>query len=211
MTSSADTRTPPTLRLLPGPAAPPPTATGTARPTLQSAPFRPGELPLTAWVPLDRATRQLIGKGSRETGLPPELWVRIAAEASRITTEISTLIRESRESIIAALDRAAVGPNKATSNVAASELHRYAVELHRGGMACDPEEVLALRLPEEISGAWSAAAARERADMPRWLRATLRSAPACCVSWEAAAAEGCRSLGEWAYAASLRASASASA
>jgi len=60
-------------------------------PSLTSAPFRPGELPLTAWVPLDHATRRLVSERAREAALPTELWVRIAVEASRLATEVSIL------------------------------------------------------------------------------------------------------------------------
>jgi hypothetical protein len=185
----------------PTPALPMPTA-----PTLASAPFRPGELPLTAWVPLDRLTRNLILERAREAALPTELWVRIAVETSRLASEISSLTARPRREVVAQLDLAATWPASEVHTLAASELRRYAAELRKSHPVADTGEVLALRLPEEISGAWNAAASEARLEMPHWISAALEKTPPKCVTWEAAAAVTYRSLGEWAYAAWLRAS-----
>jgi hypothetical protein len=180
-------------------------------PSLSSAPFRPGELPLTAWAPLDGATRDLVWKRAQEAALPTELWVRIAVEASRLASEIASLTARSRREVVTQLDLAAASPLGEAQTLAASALRRYAVELRKGHPVAEAGDVLVLRLPEEISGAWNTAAAEARQEFPRWLASMLDDAPRNCVAWEATAAAGCRSLGEWVYASSLRASTSARA
>jgi hypothetical protein len=112
---------------------------------------------------------------------------------------------------VAQLDLAATAPAGEKHPLGASELRRYAAELRRGHPTTEAGEVLGLRLPEEISGAWNTAASKARLEMPRWIDAALKKTPAECVAWEASAAATCRSLGEWAYASWLRASASANA
>lgn len=180
-------------------------------PSLASAPFRPGELPLTAWIPLDRATRNSLREQAEEAAVPVELWVRIAAETSRLVNEISSRAARPRSEVIAHLDHAASAPTGGAHTLGASNLCRYAAQLRKGHRASEVGAVLALRLPEEISGAWNAAASVARLEMPRWIAAALEEAPPKCVAWEAAAAEASRSLGEWAYASWLRASTSAMA
>lgn len=199
----------PRLRLLtntePTPAPPP------IRPFLASAPFRPGELPVTAWVPLDHATRDLVWRRAKEAALPTELWVRIAVESSRLSSEISSLTGRPRREVVGQLDLAATSPVDEGQAPVASELRRYAAELRKGHPAAKTGEVLALRLPEEISGAWNAAASEARLEMPHWIAAALDKTPPECVAWEVAAAATSRSLGEWTYASWLRASTSAKA
>lgn len=202
--------TKPRLRLLVNAQAPPVRSTSMA-PSLTSAPFRPGELPLTAWFPLDHTTRDLVRQRAKEAALPTELWVRIAVETSRLASEISSLTAQPRRAVITQLDLAATAPAWETHKLGASELRRYACELRKGHPTTEVGEVLGLRLPEEIGGAWNAAASEARLEMPRWISAALAEAPSECVAWEVAAAATCRSLGEWAYASWLRASASAKA
>src|SRR4051812_40008901 len=79
-------------------------------PSLTAAPFRPGELPITAWIPLESSVRRLVSRRANEEALPTELWVRIAVEASRLTTEISTLTNHPRQEVISRLDIAASVP-----------------------------------------------------------------------------------------------------
>jgi hypothetical protein len=155
--------------------------------------------------------RDLIWEQAREAALPTELWVRIAVEASRLASEISALTARPRREVVAQLDLAAAAPAVEAPTLGASELRRYATELREGHPTTDAGEVLALRLPEEISGAWNAAASEARLEMPRWIAAALEKAPPKCIAWEVDAAASCRSLGEWAYASFLRASANARA
>jgi hypothetical protein len=190
---------------------PAPALRAPSSPSLTSAPFRPGELPTTSWIPLDRATRELVCDHARDAALPTELWVRIAVEASRIASEISLLSGCTRREVIAQLDQEASRKADQSQLLGASELRRYATALRMGHPAPEAGEVLTLRLPEEISGAWNAEASAARLDLPRWIASALETAPAQCVIWEASAAATCRSLGEWSYASWLRASASAKA
>src|SRR6478735_8493702 len=121
----------PRLRVLvnaePTPTHPTPTA-----PSLASAPFRPGELPLTAWIPLDSATRDLVRERAREAATPVELWVRIAVEASRLASEISYLAGCRRQEVVVQLDLATASPTGQMHTIATSELRRYATELRKG-------------------------------------------------------------------------------
>jgi hypothetical protein len=137
--------------------------------------------------------------------------VRIAVEASRLATEVSILTDRPREEVIAQFDFAASTPARKAHALDASELRRYAAELRKDHATADAGEVLGLRLPEEISGAWNAAASKVRLEMPRWIATALEKAPPECVAWEIAAAAASQSLGEWVYASWLRASASAKA
>jgi hypothetical protein len=132
-------------------------------------------------------------------------------EASRIASEISLLSGCRRREVIGQLDQAAAQTADESRLLGASELRRYAAALRMRHPAPEAGEVLTLRLPEEISGAWNAEASAARLDLPRWIASALEIAPAECVAWEAAAAATCRSLGEWSYASWLRASASTKA
>jgi hypothetical protein len=168
-------------------------------------------LPVTAWIPLDSTTRDLVWEQAREAALPTELWVRIAVESSRLSSEISSLTGRPRREVVEQLDLAATSPVDKVKAPVASELRRYAAELRKGHPAAKTGEVLALRLPEEISGAWNAAASEARLEMPHWIAAALDKTSPECVAWEVAAAATSRSLGEWAYASWLRASTNAKA
>lgn len=201
----------PHLRLLPSAER---TATNVepVAPSLASAPFRPGELPLTAWIPLSHPIRELVSEQANAASLPVELWVRIAVEASRLATEIASLTACPREEVIRRLDLAASEPEREVHVLGASDLCRYAAELCSGHWPTSATgEVLALRLPEEIRGAWNTAASEARLGIAHWVAAELEKAPLRCVDWEAAAARTSRSLGEWAYASWLRTSARAKA
>lgn len=180
--------------------------------SIWSAPFRPGELPIISWVPLAADAREGLGVRVRDAGLPAELWVRIAVESSRLAAEIALLADEPREQVVSVLDGLAAGERSVdTAEVAAGALRRYAAELAapRSGVAGADE--LALHLPEEMAGAWSRAAARERRVLAEWVAERLQEAPAGCIEWEMAAVEDCQSMGEWAYASWLRASANSRA
>jgi hypothetical protein len=177
--------------------------------SLTAAPFRPGELPVTSWLVLDIATRDLIANSALSARVPAELWVRVAVESSRLVTEIASEVSQPEPQVSACLDAAACASDGlADPTLGTAALDRYADHLataHASGRV--PVE-LPLRLPEEMAGAWQRDAARERVSMPRWVGARLRAAPAACVNWEIAAARASQSLGEWAYASFLRASTS---
>lgn len=180
-------------------------------PGIDVAPFRPGELPLISWVPLDLKTRELIGMATTTAGIPIDLWVRIAVEASRLVEEIATLSGSLKSEVASRLDSAAQIASRPPQQTGGHLLIRYAAELQVARKGQKVPNELALRLPEEMSGAWTRSAAKERIRLPTWIAQRLRSVPANCVGWEIAAASAYQSLGEWAYASSLRASASSSA
>jgi hypothetical protein len=56
-----------------------------------------------------------------------------------------------------------------------------------------------------MSGAWVRDATRRRQRLATWIMARLEAPPARCVEWEVASARALQSMGEWAYASSLRA------
>lgn len=186
-----------------------------ARAPISVAPFRPGELPIVSWVPLSPETRELVKNAAYAAALPVELWVRIAVEASRLVSEISELSGLTEPAVCSLLSNAAEKEasrrERSTQDLAALTLVRYAEELRQTHPRIDLDSELALRLPEEMNAAWSRAAADTRLSYASWVALRLASAPCDCVQWEIAAAHSCRSLGEWVYASSLRASAISSA
>jgi hypothetical protein len=199
------------LRVVSGGEAPP-NFGPTLAASIWSAPFRPGELPIISWVPLGIGARERLALRASDDGLPEELWVRIAVESSRLVSEIASLSGEPREHVASIIDGVAADDGvPRPAEAAAGALRRYATELAnpRGGASGASE--LALHLPEEMAGTWSRTAARERLGLAEWVAKRLDEAPTGCVEWEMAAAGGCQSLGEWAYASWLRASASSKA
>ena len=186
-----------------------------ARAPISVAPFRPGELPIVSWVPLSPKTRKLVKNAADAAALPVELWVRIAVEASRLVSELSELSGLAEPAVCSVLNNAAEMEwsrrERATQDLAALTLACYADELRQTHPRVDVESELALRLPEEMNASWSIAAAGTRLSYASWVALRLASAPCDCVQWEIAAAQSCRSLGEWVYASSLRASAISSA
>jgi hypothetical protein len=175
--------------------------------SLQGAPFRPGELPVLSWIRLDSATRDQITAGATRAGVPTEVWVRIAVESSRLAAEISVVIGRSTYEINEYLDLDAargVPSGKDVPIVEAVGLLDYAKQLRtpqRPGVLGRDNP---LRLPEEMTGAWRAAATYARLSLPEWIAERLAEASPGCVRWEIAAAESFQSLGEWAYASALR-------
>jgi hypothetical protein len=180
---------------------------------ITGAPFRPGELPVVSWIPLDLSTKSLVAEGIKTSELPVELWVRIAVEASRLTDEIASASNLSTQHVVEVLDLAADEElSRPPTEIATGHaLRRYAAELKCSHRRETPGDDLALRLPEEMCGAWSAASVVAHLTLPDWVATRLREAPRQSVSWEAAAASAYQSLGEWAYACFLRSCANASA
>jgi predicted HicB family RNase H-like nuclease len=153
----------------------------------------------------------VISRLAGEAGLPVELWVRIAVEAGRLVSEISSLSGRSEAKVASVLTFAAAERDGGVDSITAGALRRYASELEKPQPGKGVGAEIALRLPEEMTGAWSRAASRARISLADWVAARLTHPPANCVAWETAAAAACQSLGEWTYASWLRASANARA
>lgn len=182
------------------------------RTPIATAPFRPGELPVVSWIPLTPETRVLIKTAASTAAVPIELWVRIAVEASRLMSEIAELSGRPETEMSWLLSHAAKEDARtAPDNLAALALARYADELRQKHPCGELGPELAVRLPEEMNAAWSRTAARRRLSYGQWIAERLAVAPRDCVQWEIAAVQSCKSLGEWAYASSLRASTISSA
>lgn len=173
--------------------------------SLAASPFRPGELPIISWLTLDDESRALISDLASHARLPVELWIRIAVEASRLVEEIALRTGNTQDWVTATLDRSTIRHQATMEQLAASSLGRYAEHLESAYPAGEIPSTLSLRLPEEMSGAWVRDAIRRRQSLSRWISFRLQSVPTGCVQWEAASARACQSLGEWAYASSLRA------
>ena len=180
--------------------------------SLEATPFRPGELPVISWLVLDPQTRDLIESAACDVGVPPELWVRVAVESSRLVAEIASHVARPASWVVAGLDSTAHAERPPEDELlGGAALDHYADLLEAIHPVRRIPVELPLRLPEEMTGAWRRDAARQRMTMPRWVASRLRDVPDRCLRWEIAAARSRRSLGEWAYASSLRAFASSNA
>lgn len=173
--------------------------------SLGSAPFRPGELPVISWITIDTATRDVITSAASKAGIPAELWVRIAAESSRLVIEIAGRCGRPTTWVRNELATAAESAERGPLSIDALALTRYADALEARHAQSRVDVQLPLRLPEEMIGVWRREATARRTVLPTWLAERLESAPEGCVGWEVAAARACQTLGEWAYASSLRA------
>jgi hypothetical protein len=164
------------------------------------------------WVVLGSTTRETVRRAASECGVPIELWVRIAVESMRLTQEISQCCGQSEEWVRETLSVAALAAaNDQPQNVAPVTLDHYASALERHHPAGRAADCIALRLPEEMVGAWHRDAARQHLSLPKWITQRLDDPPVDCIRWEIAAARSSQTLSEWAYASSLRALASLSA
>ena len=178
---------------------------------LSTTPFRPGELPCITSLALNAATRAAVEQHAAAARLPLEIYVRIATEASRVVGEVAARTGRSVAWVCAALHDAAAHPSAVTA-VDAPGMTRYvqAFDVAAGGGKAPPGD-LALRLPEDMTGAWRRAAREAGTALAAWVAARVADTPDRCVTWERAAASECRTLGEWAYASALSAIARSSA
>lgn len=190
--------------LLPQPRRVPPVS-------LESMPFRPGELPVISWLVMAAETRDLIETSASAARVPPEIWVRVAVESSRLVGEISRYTTRQTDWVVAKLDAACQASSAEHDVLSGSALDRYADRLQASHPPQRISEEFALRLPEEMTDSWRRDATRCRMTMPQWIADRLSHAPSTCLTWEITAARSRQSLGEWAYASSLRALAKTSA
>jgi hypothetical protein len=135
-----------------------------------------------------------------------ELWLRLAVESSRLADEIATRCGRPRLWAVDTLDVAAASVEHGNDDELRTDgLTRYAALLRRPHVIGQIPKRMPARLPEEMAGAWRRAATNAGVTFERWVGDRLESAPARCVDWEIAAASACQTLGEWTYAACLRA------
>lgn len=170
---------------------------------LTVTPFRPGELPQVTRLALDSSACTEIERLASAARVPIEIFIRLAVEAARLLLEIAALTEQPTDRLCALLDHAAARVT-ATTTLDAPGMSRYARGLR---MAVRPRKSppgdLAVRLPEEMAGAWRRAAREADESLGAWVTARVADAPPRCVDWEIAAATECRTLGEWAYASAL--------
>jgi hypothetical protein len=170
---------------------------------LVTTPSRPGELPCITLLALDAVIRSVVEQEAVAARLPLEMYVRIATEASRVVQEVAALTGRSGAWVCAALDDAATHPSAVTA-VDAPGMTRYvhALRMAVGGVKPPPGD-LALRLPEDMTGAWRRAAREAGTALAVWVAARVADKPDRCVEWETAAASECRTLAEWGYVSAL--------
>ena len=203
----------PRLRLLPDPIATPVRAPDPYTASLATAPFRPGELPLICWLPLDEETRKCIAASARAARLPAPLWVRIAVETSRLKEEIAARCMHSAGWVQAVLDETsrAGTPPTSSPDLDSYTMSAYAAALSASHSVGHVESEMPLPLPEDMTGAWRRAARQLGLPVHRWVAKQLADPPVACVAWEIAASRSFQTLAEWAYASSLMALARSSA
>lgn len=161
---------------------------------------------------MNAETQKLISSAADAAAIPVELWVRIAVEASRLVSEIAGLLKQPEARVRSLLSCAAESAaDERTEDLAGIALERYAEQLRHEHPRCEVVPELPMRLPEEMNATWHRAAAQQHSAYATWIAKQLATAPGDCVEWEIAAARDCKSLGEWAYASSLRVSTSSSA
>lgn len=175
-------------------------------PSLAAQPFRPGEMPTPVVIRLSSEAFHVAIEAADAASLPVALWVRIAVECARHLEELNEL-GGSIPALHGALDELAY--SAPAHQVGSLRTHRqriYAQALRRGepsSRRAISESRLTLLLPDTSLAAWSQCAAIAGLDLDRWCDRLVHAAPERAHTWEAAAAEAGRSLGEWVYAMAL--------
>jgi hypothetical protein len=177
---------------------------------LERSPYRPGELPESLRVELDRRSAGRARRRAAADGVPVSLWVRAAVEAGRARDLLADSTRCTSEEIDALLLEAAIC-TEAPRGISALERYAAAVisGLTPGGSASGPS--LEVLLPSEMLLAWRLAAGGSALSMEAWVAAMISRAPAGVTRLEARAAAEGESLAAWCYAAFLACPASRSA
>lgn len=168
-------------------------------PTLESQPFRPGEVPQLLVVDLDDALSERLEEVAADLGLPRELWLRVAVEASRLLRRAAHLGVEPDE-VIRHVEERRRAPNLTTME--AARYGAYARRIREGngsGRRRAQVSRLSIPIPESMVTAWSIDAAAEGLTLDEFVNARALEAPTVAASWEASSAERGQSLGEWMF------------
>jgi hypothetical protein len=174
-------------------------------PSLESQPFRPGELPESVLIELGPMATVAEERAAR-AGIPTELWLRLGVEAVRHIDLLAELLNVERREVVAALDAgadvwSAVAPLETRRQRAYAQHLRAASPRPASRPARTP---YSLAIPDMIVSAWSVAATTAGETISEYVAARVDDAPDGLARWEAAAAELGRSLGEWIYVEGLR-------
>jgi hypothetical protein len=169
-------------------------------PTLESQPFRPGEVPRLLVVDLDRVVSERLDAEAADLGLPRELWLRIAVEASRLLRRAAHLLGVARNEVIRYVEERSRALNLTTMEAARYDAYAKQIRQGRGsGRRRAPVSRLSIPIPESMVTAWSIDAAADSQTLEEFVNARALDAPAGAASWEAASAERGQSLGEWMF------------
>jgi hypothetical protein len=193
----------PSLQLLDGGEAAPEAPRQAVQPTLEAAPFRPGEMPTTLLLELTEEAKTALGQRVSRRSLPVELWVRCSVEAERHVRAVTERHAVERDALERALCAEARGPDQMRS-VYDGRHAAYADMLltsHHGSSGAPEFEdaELAVRVSYDLAVAWTSEAARCGQTPGQWVSALIVESPACSPEWEAASAMRGRSFGEWVY------------
>lgn len=157
-------------------------------------------------IALSEPSSVQVHERASDSGLPLDLWARLAIEGSRQVERTVDLAEIERCAFAAELDeRAAAARHGAISTLACglrgyARLLRAAAPVH---FDCQPQRKLTLLIPDQLAVGWASAANAAGMAFDVWSSEMILVAPAGIVTWEAAAAEAGDSLGEWILAAAL--------
>jgi hypothetical protein len=169
-------------------------------PTLESQPFRPGEVPQLLVVDLDQALAERLQEEAAELGLPRELWLRVAVEVSRLLRRAAELLGVLPNEVVRHVESRSQAPTLTTME--AARFDAYAKQIREGARPRRPRvpvSRLSIPIPENMVTAWSIDAAAEALTLQEFVNARALEAPRAAASWEALSAERGQSLGEWIF------------
>jgi hypothetical protein len=194
------------LRLVASEASPVASLDGSSWPVdLRRSPYRPGELPESLCLDLDRRTAERARVIAGAEGVPVALWIRAAVEAGRARDLLAEMTARQPEEIEALLLEAAARPEDPRG---ISALERYARAVSVGGVSERSSSAVPLELlvPSELILAWRTAAAASALPTEIWVAEMISTAPTGVARLEARAAGEGESLAAWCYAAFLTSS-----
>jgi hypothetical protein len=175
-------------------------------PSLASQPFRPGEMPEAVLLELPESVAGVVAVEANTSGLPPELFVRIAVESTRHLRNIARVLAVTVVEAAGIVERGIEDQDSGPAVVEARRQQAYAKRVRaatigRGARAVI--ERITVLLPDAMLAGWAVDAAAECVPLDEFIFGCIREAPSAAVTWEAAAAARGLSLGEAMYAATL--------
>jgi hypothetical protein len=169
-------------------------------PTLESQPFRPGEVPQLLVVDLDYAVSQRLEEEAADLGLPRELWLRVAVEASRLVRRAAHLLGVEAGEVMRHVEKRKQALNVTTMEAARHDAYAKQIRESKGSVRRRARvSRLSLPIPESMITAWSIDAAADGLTLDEFVNARALDAPAVAISWEASSAQRGQSLGEWVF------------
>lgn len=170
--------------------------------SLTGQPVRPGEMPTRLEVAVNVT-------GVDDAVVPAGVVVAAAVEAARSRAVLTFHVGLEAKAVERLLD-AAVEPAEAhrIHTPAGHELANWARRLSSDaaeGRVVGPGPPVEVLAPSRLAAAWAERAALQGIAVEEWAEGAALSAPGGAVAWEAAAAERCQTMLEWAQEEALRA------